>query len=97
MSLSIKISKQAGKFIGKLPPKQYKQVVNAALSLMKEPEPHDSKLLKGSKDNNRRVDIGEYRVIYREQDEIILVLVIGKRNDDEVYEILDRQPTGKML
>jgi len=97
MSLSIKISKQAGKFIGKLPPKQFKQVVSTALSLLKVPEPHDSKQLKGSKDNNRRVDIGEYRIIYREQDEVILILVIGKRNDDSVYKILDRQPSGKTL
>jgi mRNA interferase RelE/StbE len=97
MSLSIKISKQAGKFVGKLPPKQYKQVVGTVLSLMKMPEPHDSKVLKGSKDNNRRVDIGEYRIVYREQNETILVLVIGKRNDDEVYKILARQPTGKTL
>lgn len=97
MSLSIKISKQAGKFISKLPPKQYKQVVATALALMKNSEPHDSKQLKGSKDNNRRVDIGEYRIVYREQDEVILILIIGKRNDDSVYKILDRQPTGKTL
>jgi len=64
---------------------------------MKISDPHDSKQLKGSKDNNRRVDIGEYRVIYREQDNVILILVIGKRNDDEVYKILDRQPTGKTI
>jgi mRNA interferase RelE/StbE len=97
MSLSIKISKQAAKFIKKLPPKQYKQVVNTALSLLKESEPHDSKQLNGSKDNNRRVDIGEYRIVYRQQDETILILVIGKRNDDAVYKILDRQPDGKIL
>ena len=97
MSLAIKISKQAGKFISKLPPKQYKQVVATVLSLMKVPEPRDSKQLKGSKDINHRVDIGEYRIVNREQEETILILVIGKHNDDSVYKILDRQPTGKTL
>lgn len=91
MALRLKISRQAGRFIKTLPPKQYKQVVSTMLALLNNPEPHDSKLLKGSKDRNRRVDIGEYRAVYRVEDEDLLVIVIGKRNDDEVYKILDRQ------
>jgi mRNA interferase RelE/StbE len=90
-ALALKISRQAGRFIKTLPPKQYKQVVSTMLALLANPEPHDSKQLKGSKDNNRRADIGEYRIIYRVENEDLLVLVIGKRNDDEVYKILSRQ------
>ena len=60
------------------------------MGLLSNPEPHDSKLLKGSKDRNRRVDIGEYRAVYRVEGDSLLVLVVGKRNDDEVYKILDR-------
>lgn len=91
MALALKLSRQAGRFIKTLPPKQYKQVVGATLALLNNPEPHDSKQLKGSKDNNRRADVGEYRIVYRVEGEELLVLVIGKRNDDEVYKILDRQ------
>lgn len=91
MSLVLKLSRQGGKFIKSLPPKQYKQVVSTVLALLKNPEPHDSKQLKGSKDSNRRADIGEYRIVYRVENEELLVLVIGKRNDDEVYKILKRQ------
>lgn len=90
MALALKISRQVGRFIKTLPPKHYKQVVSAILALLNNPEPHDSQLLKGSKDSNRRVDIGEYRVVYRVKDENLLVLVVGKRNDDEVYKLLDR-------
>jgi len=90
-ALALKISRQAGRFIKTLPPKEYKQVVSTMLALLANPEPHDSKQLKGSKDNNRRADIGEYRIIYRVENEDLLVLVIGKRNDDEVYKILSRQ------
>ena len=90
-TLVLKISRQTGRFIKTLPPKQYKQVVSTPLALLTNPEPHDSKLLKGSKDKNRRVDSGEYRIVYRVDGEALLVLVIGKRNDDEVYKILDRQ------
>ena len=91
MALALKISRQAGRFIKTLPPKQYKQVVSTMLALLNNPEPHDSQQLKGSKDQNRRVDVGEYRIVYRVEGEELLVLVAGKRNDDEVYKILNRQ------
>ncbi len=90
MALALKLSRQVVKFIKTLPPKQYKQVVSTILALLVNPEPQDSKLLKGSKDRNRRVDIGEYRVVYRVENETLLVLVAGKRNDDEVYKLLER-------
>jgi len=91
MALALKISRQAGRFIKTLPPKQYKQVVSSMLALLNNPEPHDSKQLKGSASGNRRVDVGEYRVVYRAEGEDLLVLVAAKRNDDEVYKILKRQ------
>ncbi len=90
MALALKLSRQVGRFIKTLPPKQYKQVVSTILALLTTPEPHDSKLLKGSKDRNRRVDIGEYRVVYRVEGEHLLAIVAGKRNDDEVYKLLNR-------
>ena len=90
MALSLKLTRQVGRFIKALLPKQYKQVVSTVLSLLSNPEPHDSKLLKGSKDRNRGVDIGEYRAVYRVEGDSLFVLVVGKRNDDEVYKILDR-------
>ena len=61
------------------------------LALLNNPEPHDSRLLKGSRSGNRRVDVGEYRVVYRVEDERVLILVAGKRNDDEVYRQLFRR------
>ena len=64
--------------------------MGTVLALPDNPEPHDSRLLKGSRDGNRRVDIGEYRVVYRTDDDRLLVLVAGKRNDDEVCRLLDR-------
>jgi mRNA interferase RelE/StbE len=84
------MSRQAGRFIKTLRPKQYKQVVGTVLAMLNNPEPHDSRLLKGRRDDNRRVDVGEYRVVYRVEDENLLVLVVGKRNDSDDYRLLDR-------
>ena len=81
----IDITKSAGKFIKKLPPKQYRQVVGTILSLRENPTPHDSEQLTGYPEY-RRVDIGEYRIIYRFDKDTVYIVVVGKRNDDEVYK-----------
>ena len=81
----IDITKSAGKFIKKLPPKQYRQVVGTILGLRENPTPHDSEQLKGSP-QYQRVDIGEYRIVYRFDKETVYIAVVGKRNDDEVYK-----------
>jgi mRNA interferase RelE/StbE len=83
--LKIDITKSAGKFIKKLPLKQFKQVVGTVLGLRENPNPHDSKQLIGYPEY-RRVDIGEYRIIYRVDTGTVYIATIGKRNDDEVYK-----------
>lgn len=83
--LKIDITKSAGKFIKKLPPKQFKQVVGTILGLREYPKPHDSKQLIGYPEY-QRVDIGEYRIIYRVDTGTVYIATIGKRNNDEVYK-----------
>lgn len=83
--LKIDITKSAGKFIKKLPPKQFKQVVGTVLGLRENPKSHDSKQLIGYPEY-RRVDIGEYRIIYRVDTSTVYIATVGKRNDDEVYK-----------
>ncbi len=39
----------------------------------------------------QRIDSGEYRIVYRFDAENIYVILIGKRNDDEVYRKLKRK------
>jgi mRNA interferase RelE/StbE len=72
-----------------LPPKQYRQVVGAILDLLNDSRPHYSKQLSGSP--YLRLAVGEYRVIYRDDEETVYVVVVGKRNDGEVYRLLERK------
>jgi mRNA interferase RelE/StbE len=39
-----------------------------------------------------RVDSGEYRIIYRftPEEDLVEIILVGKRNDDEVYEQFKR-------
>jgi mRNA interferase RelE/StbE len=78
-------------FLKGLQPKIAAQLAKKVLALNIDPLPSDSKELKGYS-NLFRVDSGEYRIIYRysSQDDLVTVLLVGKRNDDEVYKRLKR-------
>lgn len=84
------LSFRAIRFLDDLPPKQFRQVVTAVLRLLRDPFPHDSRKLQGHP--YHRIDVGEYRVVYRAEDDLVSVALIGKRNDDEVYRHLARLP-----
>ena len=60
--LKLNLTHSALDFLENLPAKQFKQLTNAVFALLKNPNPHDSQLLKGYP--YRRVDCGEYRIIY---------------------------------
>ncbi len=87
--LKIDFLKQADRFLKKLPGKHRKQIVQKILSLAVDPVPNDSKTLKEFI-RYRRADIGEYRIIYRFSDELLTIVIIGKRNDDEIYRKFKR-------
>ena len=75
--------------------KQYVQVTKKVLALGDDPRPADSSDLSGFKQPFRRVDCGEYRIVYVIEEDTVRIAVIGKRNDDEVYTDLRRQEKGK--
>ena len=87
MSRKLSLTKQAFKFLMSLDKKQAQQISNSIIKLMLNPIPHDSESLVGATNGERRIDSGEFRIIYIIQEDIVEVLVIGKRNDDSVYKI----------
>ena len=87
--LKLDLSRDAFGFIQTLNPKQYRQVVGTVFRLLQNPEPQDSSALIGYP--YRRVDIGEYRIIYNVNGDMLNVFLIGKRNDDEIYRTLRRR------
>jgi mRNA interferase RelE/StbE len=88
--LKCSISKQASKFLAKAHPKHAKQIACKLFELQQNPFPHDSIQLKGQHSNLHRTNVGEYRVIYFIKENILFILIIGKRNDGEVYKLLTR-------
>lgn len=78
-------------FLKGLQPKIAAQIAKKALSLNINPLPTDSKQLKGYP-GYYRVDCGEYRIVYRfkPKEDLVEVILVGKRNDDDVYKKLER-------
>ena len=83
------LNKEVLKDLPDLPAKQYRQVVGSILDLLADPAPHYSKPLSGTP--YHRIAVGEYQVVYRADKESVCVVVVGKRNDDEVYRHLERK------
>lgn len=76
------VSKSAAKELSKLPSTINNRIVKAVLNLSDDPRPQGSKKLKGGSEN-WRIRIGDYRVIYAIDDEILIVDVrkVGHRKD----------------
>ncbi|MBS1990372.1 MAG: type II toxin-antitoxin system RelE/ParE family toxin [Cyanobacteria bacterium SZAS LIN-3] len=87
---SLNLTKEAHDFIRALEAKQFKQVMGKILALLSDPAPADSSPLKGY-EGLLRVDMGEHRIVYRFDEKAVSVLVVDKRNDDEVYKKLARK------
>ena len=84
--LKLLVSKKAQKFLDDLPPKQFRQIIKKVFALLEDPRPHDSEELRGYP--FLRTDVGEYRIIYDLQGDTLRLIIVGKRNDDEVYRKL---------
>ena len=82
------ITSTADAYLHGLDKKFYKQVAAKVLSLMSNPCPTDSILLKGQKRKLYRVDIGEHRIVYSIAGNVVMVEIIDKRNDGAVYKNL---------
>ena len=83
-SYSLRIEERVVKKMRRYPPKIYKQVVRRVVELQFNPRPHDSE----KKGEGYTVDTGEYRIFYiiNRQEQLVEVLLVGKRNDDAIYK-----------
>lgn len=87
--LKINLSKDAERFLKKIPAKHSKQIAERLYTLLQDPEAFPSVELKGYAPY-RRAKSGEYRIIFYVEEDTLFVPLIGKRNDDEVYQLLKR-------
>ena len=85
----IDLSKQALAFLRDLQTKQARQIAEKLALLREHAEAVPSEPLKGYVPM-RRLRAGEFRVVFRWEDDLVKIVLIGKRNDDEIYKLLQR-------
>ena len=78
------IEKQVQKQLAKIPPPNYNKVVSVLQDLANNPRPQGCKKLKGRQ--GFRVRVGDYRIIYNINDNILTVFILAIGNRRDVYE-----------
>jgi mRNA interferase RelE/StbE len=87
MTYSIEFSKRASKQFRLLPPSIQERLVPQINALAENPRPPKVKKLVGEEDRYR-IRVGDYRIIYQIDDQVLLVLVLKIGHRSEVYRQL---------
>ena len=82
MKYKIQIDSKAVKFISKQPQKQKERIFRAIYKL---PDFGDIKTMKGY-NNYYRLRVGDYRIIYTLDNDILLIRVIAVGNRGDIYK-----------
>ena len=89
MAYRIEVTPRAQKDLRALPKRESQRIARQIDALKTDPRPTGCKKLKGREDFYR-VRVGDYRVVYRIQDDILLILIVRVGDRKEIYEIIRR-------
>ncbi len=79
----VKVKKSAEKELRKIPKKELIKIIDQIRSLADNPHPPGSKKL--TNQEKYRIRIGNYRVLYNVEDEILTIFVIKVGHRKEIY------------
>ena len=85
-SYEIKLDRKVEKDLKSVHPQDIKRIKAAIQELSKNPRPNSCKKLKGKQQDFYRIRVGNYRIVYTIQDDILLVLVVRVCHRREIYE-----------
>ena len=79
----IQVKKSAEKELGKIPKKDLIKILNKIESLSDDPHPVGS--IKLTNEEKYRIRIGNYRVLYKIEDDILTIFVVKVGHRKEIY------------
>ena len=89
MSLyTIQFDRRVKKDFKSIQAQDIKRIKSAILELSNNPRPDGCTKLKGDKRDYYRIRVGNYRVVYSIEDDILLVLVVRVGHRQEIYKNL---------
>ena len=83
MTYNVQVLPVAARAIRKLPPEAKRRIQGVIELLAEEPRPPAAKKLSGRAE--WRVRTGDYRVLYRVQDDVLTIVVVGAGHRRDVY------------
>ena len=89
MIYRIEVTPRAEKDLHALAIRERQRVAEQIDALRTDPRPQGCRKLKGREDFYR-VRVGDYRVVYRVEDEVLLILIVRIGDRREIYEIIRR-------
>lgn len=84
MTYRIEFSRYAQKQFRKLPPQIQQRLEPQIDALTEKPRPSGAKKLEGE-DNQYRIRVGDYRIVYKIHDAVLLVILLRIGHRREVY------------
>ena len=87
--LEIELSRQAAEFLEAIPAKHAGQIVRKISGFAENPDAVPVKELRGYP-GMMRLKAGEYRIVFSKDETLLRVILIERRNDDEIYKALNR-------
>jgi mRNA interferase RelE/StbE len=86
---TLSLTRDCCAFIKGLDSKPARQVYERILGLCEDPKPQNAKPLVAHK-GLWRMRVGDFRVIYSIEDNRVNIVIVDRRNDDEVYKRIER-------
>ena len=89
MAYRIDLTPWAQKYLRALPKRERQRIAAQIDALKADPRPTGCRKLKGREDFYR-IRVGDYRVVYQIEDEILLILIVRVGDRKEIYEMIRR-------
>jgi mRNA interferase RelE/StbE len=86
MTYAIEFSTSAAKAVDKLEKARRQRIVGVIELLSVDPRPPGAKMLRGGELGRWRVRVGDYRIVYAIEDDLLLVLILRVAHRREVYD-----------
>lgn len=83
-SYRVELTRSAEKDLRRIDKSQIATIYRGLESLSDDPQPHGVKKLSGA-DRTYRIRIGDYRIVYEIEDDVLLVLVIRVAHRKDAY------------
>lgn len=86
MTYQLRILPSAQKELGALPSLVRRRLDKAILALLENPRPSGFVALKGRLIGLSRIRVGDYRIVYRIEDEVLVIVIVKVGHRRDIYQ-----------